>query len=309
MKAVAEAPLKVIITGEHFVVHGAWALAAAIGRKVHVEVGDSDRFTAVSNRFRVGDATAFAPVGRVVASMAKEFSFKPALRISISSEVPEGSGLGSSAATMVALSSAISRLRSLELTASEVTRFSMIGERAIHGKPSGIDAATCAYGGVLLYRSGSPLRKVHFDGKRRILVVFSGKTRSTKRLIARVANQRDRYPNLFKCLRDSAGKMSLLAGESLATGDAKVLGRLMTLSHIMLSTVGVTSESLDYLVDLLLSLGCYGAKLTGAGGGGSVVAVAPQGKEKNILSELKARGFEAFVAVIPVGGVKSWLER
>jgi len=63
------------------------------------------------------------------------------------------------------------------------------------------------------------------------------------------------------------------------------------------------------MVDLLLSMGSYGAKLTGAGGGGSVLAVAPEGKEKSIVSGLTARGFETFRVSIPTEGVKSWLER
>jgi mevalonate kinase len=308
MKAVAEAPSKVIITGEHFVVHGAWALAAAVGRKVRVEVQDSDRFRVVSDRFDGVSSQALLPIESVVESMAREFSFKPHLYVSISSEVPNGSGLGSSAATMVALTSAVSRLCSLGLGTREVITFSMVGERKIHGWPSGIDAATCAYGGVLLYRPGSAPKKLSFDGERRLLVVFSGRTKSTKRLIRRVADTRKRLPGFFRGLTDSAGEVSSLAGECLVAGDVKVLGRLLTFNHAVLSTVGASNAGLDGMVDYLLSLGCYGAKLTGAGGGGSVVAVAPEGKEKSIVSELKGRGLEAFVAVIPVEGVKSWLE-
>lgn len=309
MKAVAEAPSKVIVTGEHFVVHGAWALAAAVGRKVRVEVRTSDTFSVVSDRFGGGPSNALLPAQRVVTSMAREFSFEPKLHVSISSEIPEGSGLGSSASTMVALTSAVSRLRSLGLGTKEIMGFSMVGEREIHGRPSGIDAATCAYGGVLLFRPGSPPKKLSFDGERRLLVVFSGRSRSTKRLIRHVAAVRERLPDLFRGLTDSAGEVSSLAGECLVSGDMKTLGRLLTFNHAVLSTVGVSNEGLDDLVDQLISLGCYGAKLTGAGGGGSVVAVAPERKEKSIISELKERGFEAFVAVIPVEGVKSWLER
>jgi mevalonate kinase len=141
-----------------------------------------------------------------------------------------------------------------------------------------------------------------------MLVVFSGKRRSTKRQIARVADFRAHLPAYFAGLARSASDMSSLAGERLASGDMRGLGRLLTLNHAVLSELGVSTQDLDRLVDLLLSLGCYGAKLTGAGGGGSVVAAAPEGKEKSIISEVTRRGFEAFVAVIPVGGVRSWLE-
>jgi mevalonate kinase len=308
MRAVAEAPSKVIITGEHFVVHGAWALAAAVDRRVRVEVGESPTFSVVSDRFWPGNTGALAPVREIVGGMAREFSFRPTMHVSIASDVPQGSGLGSSASTAVALVSAVSKFRSVELDAKEVARFAGLGEKVVHGNPSGIDASTCAHGGVILYRIGNPPRRVSFEGKRRVLVAFSGEARSTKRLISRVRERKEQFPSLFGGLVDYAGKVSMLARERLVSGQMKALGGLLTLNHAMLTSVGVSGEPLDTLVDLLISLGCYGAKLTGAGGGGSVVAVAPRGKEKNILSGLKGRGYEGFVTALPVEGVRSWLE-
>ncbi len=309
MKAIAEAPSKVIITGEHFVVHGAWALAAAIGRKVRVEVSDADRFRVESQRFGSGSSPALRPIEGVVEAMGREFSFKPALRVLVSSQIPDGAGLGSSASTMVALSAAVSKLRGLDLTKKELIGFAMIGEREIHGRPSGVDTAICAYGGVILFKVGRREKQVPIAGTRRLLVVYSGTKRSTKRLISHVADVKARLPSFFAGLADSASEVSTMAAERLEAGDMEGLGRLLTFNHAVLSTVGVSNTKLDSLVDLLLSLGCYGAKLTGAGGGGSTLAVAPEGKEKSIIAELTARGFDAFVAEIPVGGVKSWLER
>ncbi len=309
MKAIAEAPSKVIITGEHFVVHGAWALAAAVPKNVRVEVRESGSFNVVSDRFRGRDPSALRPVSGVVEAMAREYSFKPALKVSIRSEVPEGAGLGSSASTMVALAAAVSRLRSLRLGTEEVVRFSMVGEQEIHGRPSGIDSTICASGGVVLFRPGSKPRRVTFKGSRSLLVSFSGKRRSTKRQISRVSGAKDTFPSLFACLTEAASEVSLMAAGKLSKGDMKGLGRLLSFNHAVLSTLGVSNDTLDRLVDLSLSLGSYGAKLTGAGGGGSVIAVAPEGKGKSIISGLKARGFDTFQAKIPVAGVKSWLER
>jgi len=307
MKATAQAPSKVIISGEHFVVHGAWALAAAIGKKVTVDVEPSDRLRVSSDIFGNSSPSVINPVSKVVEQMAKTFSFKPDLRFSIHSEVPGGAGLGSSASTMVAVAAAISRLKSLELGGRELTECAMAGEQVVHGRPSGVDAAVCARGGVLLYRPGSEPKTVRIDGRRRLLVVFSGSNRSTKRLVSHVADVRARFPAYFSGLAESAADVATLAARRLEEGDMKGLGRILTYNHAVLSAVGVSTVRLDRLVDLLLSLGCYGAKLTGAGGGGSVLAVAAEGKEKRIISEVTKRGFEAFVSVIPVVGVKSWL--
>src|SRR5208283_3895354 len=128
MKAYAESPCKTIITGEHFVVHGGWALAAAVDRKVIVSVQKSERFAIRSDRFGLS-RSALRPAARLVEAMAREFSFKPSLSVEIQSEIPDGAGLGSSAATMVALASALARLESLRLGIREIIDFAMVGER------------------------------------------------------------------------------------------------------------------------------------------------------------------------------------
>lgn len=309
MKAVAEAPSKVIITGEHFVVHGAWALAAALPRGVRVEVRPSSGLRIRSDRFPDSRSGELRPVSQVVEEMAREFSVSPAVEVSVSSAIPGGAGLGSSASTMVAVASAFARMNSLGLSLDDVTRLAMAGERLIHGRPSGVDPAICARGGVILYRPGNRPRKVSLLHPRSLLVSYSGINRSTKGQIGRVSRVKERRPGLFSALVLGTSELSTLAAEMLTRGDGEKLGHLLTVNHAVLSSMGVSNDTLDGMVDLLGSLGAYGAKLTGAGGGGSVIAVCPEAKEKSIVSGLTARGFETFSARIPVEGVKSWLER
>ena len=308
MKAVSEAPAKAIITGEHFVVHGAWALAAALPRRVRVEAEPSSRLRVTSDKF-AGESQALRPVARVVEEMSREFSVSPRLKFSVSSAVPEGAGLGSSAATMVATAAAFSRANGLGLGVEEIVRFAMAGERDVHGNPSGIDPNICAHGGVMLFSPGHRPRRVRLKRPRTLIVAFSGRRRSTRGQIGKVALTREARPEVFAMLTDAVGWVSEAAAGMLAQGDGPGLGRLLTLNHAVLSSLGVSSGELDGMVDVLGSLGCYGAKLTGAGGGGSVVAVCPEAKEKSIVSGLTARGFETFRARIPVEGVRSWSER
>lgn len=309
MKAFAQAPSKVIIAGEHFVVHGAWALAAAISRPVTVGVEDHSSFTVRSDLYSRANHPALLPLGAVVEAMAREYSFSPRVRITVKSSIRGGAGLGSSASTMVALTAALSRLHSLGLGMEEIVGHSMVGEAGVHGRPSGIDPAVCARGGVILFRPGSRLRPVILDANRSLLVSFSGKSRSTSRQISKVSEVKERHPALFAGLVESASALSEMAADRLQKNDMRGLGVILGLSHAILSGVGVSNESLDELVDASMSLGSYGAKLTGAGGGGSVVSVAPEGKQKRIISGLNARGFETFRAEIPVKGVRSWLEQ
>ena len=308
MKAFAEAPSKAIITGEHFVVHGAWALAAALPRRVRVEIRNASSFRVSSDRFG-GRSSQLLPVSNVIESMAREFDASPKVAVSISSDVPGGAGLGSSAASMVAVAAAFSRLNALGLKVEEIVRCSMVGEQNIHGRPSGIDPAVCAHGGVILFRKGSPPKKVRLDGNRSLILSYSGINRNTKGQIGHVSKMKDKYPGTFSTLADGISELSITASERLGAGDMKGLGTLLTLNHAALMSLGVSNDTLDSMVDLLLSLGSYGAKLTGAGGGGSVLAVAPEAKEKSIVSGLTARGFETFKVNVPTEGVRSWLER
>ena len=110
MRAVAEAPSKAIITGEHFVVHGAWALAAALPRKVRVEVRPSSGFSVRSDRFGDPRSPELRPVAEVVEGMAREFSLRPSVDVSIASGVPGGAGLGTSDAEQVAVAWGFSRI-------------------------------------------------------------------------------------------------------------------------------------------------------------------------------------------------------
>jgi mevalonate kinase len=308
MRAIAEAPSKAIITGEHFVVHGAWALAAALPRKVRVMVSRSSRFEVVSDRFSDPRSPNLIPISEVVDAMAREFSVEPHVKVAVSSDVPGGAGLGSSASTMVAVASAYSKLNSLGLSTNEIIRCSMVGERLIHGIPSGIDSTICAHGGVLLFKHGSRPRKLSLEGPRSLIISYSGIDRNTRGQIGMVSRAKDSSPDFFSMLVDAVSRVSQAAAERLREGDMKELGNLLTLNHAVLASVGVSNGTLDRMVGLLGSLGSYGAKLTGAGGGGSVLAVAPEAKEKRIVSGLSARGFETFRVDIPVEGVKSWLE-
>jgi mevalonate kinase len=327
-KAAAEAPSKAIITGEHFVVHGSRALAAAMGKKVRVEVSGASALTIEgSNRPAQEHNLDLRPVRSVVNALASEYSFRPNLRLDIRSDIPDSAGLGSSAATMVAVAAAVAKSKSIGLTADEIVRFATIGEREVHGHPSGIDVTTCAYGGVILYRIGARPKRVEISGvaagrdaaptptatsrtvggkKRKLLIAHSGIRRSTGRMINRVSDMKTKRPDLFQSLAESIDEVSLMAASRLSLGDMEGLGRLLTLNHAALSFVGASNDQLDDLVDTLVSLGCLGAKLTGAGGGGSVLGIAPEKRGKSIISQLERRGFEAFEAEIPVGGVRSW---
>jgi mevalonate kinase len=304
---VAQAPGKVIITGEHFVVHGGVALAAAIDRGVKVEASKAEglRVDSVIHRLR-GINPDSLPVTKLIRAMYAERSVEPNVLVSIESGLRDGAGLGSSAATMVAAVAAVSRLEGWNLDLTSTIETAMKGEKAVHGKPSGVDVAISAMGGVILFKVGEEPKNILLPSKTKLLVVYSGRKRSTGRLIRRVSSMKDVYPALFEHLCDSSTMVSRLASERLVSGDMKGLAALLTYNHAVLGRVGASNDMLDGLVDACLKAGCYGAKLTGAGGGGSVLAIAPPGEEESTAAHLTRKGYPAFVSEIPCEGVSVW---
>lgn len=288
-------------------VHGATAIAAAIEKRVRVEATRSHRLVVSSS---LSDAAALKPARKVIESLYRARNVEPRVSITITSELAEGSGLGSSAATMVAVAGAIGALEGWGLDHGSLARAGDAGERLVHGNPSGIDAMTSAMGGVILFTKGREPRKIELKAPVTLLVASSGRKRSTGRLIKRVAGMKETYPSLFASLCESATLVSGLCAEALLKGDRSSLGKLMTYNHAVLASAGASNKRLDHLVDLCLGAGCLGAKLTGAGGGGSVVAIPPTDPKQRseVVEKLKRDGHESFLTEIPAAGARAWTE-
>jgi mevalonate kinase len=179
------APGKVIITGEHFVVHGASAVAAAIERKVTVRVSRAPSLKIRSNRFG-SDTASVKPLRELVRQSCAKNGSDENVDLVVESGIEEGSGMGSSAATMVATVSALDKFFGWGSSKKELVELAMVGERLVHGRPSGIDVAVSAMGGVLLYKMGEEPKTLSKMMTMKIVVASSGKVRSTKKQIDKV---------------------------------------------------------------------------------------------------------------------------
>jgi mevalonate kinase len=289
------------------VVHGATALAAAIERKVRVEARRSARLAFES---KLRDPKELYPAKRMVQELYKARNAEPKVTLTITSALVEGAGLGSSAATMLAVAGAASALEGWPTDQGSLAQAANSGEKLVHGNPSGIDVTTSAMGGVLLFKRGETPRPVEPRTPITLLVAFSGKKRNSGELISRVTGVKKSYPSLFASLCESATLVSGLSADALTRGDMEFLGRLMTYNHAVLARAGASTARLDQLVAICLSSGCLGAKLTGAGGGGSVVAVPPADlrKARTVAQGLTKKGYDTFFTKVPSGGARAWTE-
>ncbi len=277
-----QAPGKVILLGEHAVVHGGWALAlpwpaveavatatAAVGAtQVVSEAGDYDV------RGLTAAARAVRAEGCVVA---------------LRSSVPVGAGLGSSAATALAVVRAVAAFNG---QACDELGCADVAERFAHGTPSGLDAATVAAAGPILFRRGDGARPVAGGALPALVVADTGRPRNAAEAVAAVAERLDRHRTLV----DALGQAALPGAAALEAQDWDGLGQLMDEAQDRLATLGVSHPDLDRLVAVARAAGALGAKLTGAGRGGCVVALAPDAATARALAS----------TLLDAGATRAW---
>ncbi|MGE0399027.1 MAG: mevalonate kinase [Kofleriaceae bacterium] len=295
---------KIILLGEHAVVYGFPALAAALDRGVTIAAvptpaGGSLRIDIPAWNLRVL-ATDDHPVSRSLVAIADSLGVgRPPVTLVGDAQIPPGAGLGSSAALAVACARALLVHDKRKPDAALVAEAAAASEQLMHGRASGIDVAFAASGGIGVYRRSSgvrPLRGVTL----RVLVGPSGAPRSTAEMVQRVADATS-GPHSTSADDARLKELGTLTDEgtvALVAGELPKLGSAMNRAHEILAGLGVSTEQLDHLCAGARLAGAYGAKLTGAGGGGAVIAIAPREREKAILESWKSEGVDGFVATV-----------
>jgi mevalonate kinase len=286
---------KVILVGEHAVVHGHAALAAGISVGVTVDAVPGRGRLAVpawSLEAAAGDGS---DVGRALTAAIERLGARD-LDFAAEAKIPSRAGLGSSAALAVALARAAALATGRAADDPLVMAAVADAESVFHGTPSGIDAAAASTGVVGRFTRKDGWRPVPVLQTMTICVGLSGRPRNTVAQVAAVGRLRERLP----VADDVLGLLGRLADEgatALARGDIDGLGRIFDTAHGLLAALRLSSPELDALVHGARAAGAVGAKLTGAGGGGAVIALAP-GHERDVLARWRAGGFEGFTAEI-----------
>lgn len=279
-KVVASAPGKVILAGEHFVVYGEPSLVVAIDRRAYVETSLKEgglRLDAPDlNLYWDGEGKLpkpLAPLKLVAEKLLEEAVKNVGLSIKVKSELPPSSGLGSSAAVASAAVLSISAALGLELSKDEVFKLALEAERLVHLNPSGIDPLISTMGGVILYRRDGGYVNVEVKVKPIIIIGYTGSREPTGVMVSRVGRLYEAYPKIVGSLFRSGGILATEAAEALKRGDLRKLGGLMDLNHGLLVALGLSTIKVDKMVYAAREAGALGAKLTGAGGGGCMVAL------------------------------------
>lgn len=226
------------------------------------------------------------------------------LNIEINSAVPVAAGLGSSAAVIAAVTAAVGSLLKVKMSKEDVFRITCETEKVLHGTPSGVDPAISTFGGALLFQMDTGFKPLEVKMDIPLVVGDTGVERSTRVQVEKVRRIMENYPSLFEPLRKAAREIVLRAIDAFKENDLATLGELMNINHALLCGVGVSDESLEWLVNASRKAGALGAKLTGAGGGGCMVALARNERIEQVLEAIMRAGGSPFIARKTDEGVK-----
>jgi mevalonate kinase len=290
---------KVILLGEHAVVHGYPAIAAGIERGVYAEAHPAERDLlriAPWNLELEPDAGSEGPLQRAFAAILEPYGERPPLEVSAKAELPAGAGLGCSAAIGVAVLDAIDEALGRRRSRRQIGEAALEWEKVFHGNPSGVDNTMSALGGVALFRRGQPLEPLRANKPLHLAIAHSGESASTKEMVASVRRQLEQDPE--RVTQTFEGIETLVRNAKLAieAGDLIALGQLLDLNHTLLSSLMLCTTKIDSMCRAAREAGALGAKMTGGGGGGSMFALAPKPEEAERLCRVLGR--EAFVAEV-----------
>ncbi len=273
---------KVILCGEHAVVYGRPAIALPLPQlraRAQIEpIASPTEIVApdVTERFLVGDQPDH-PLSQIVTRTLAHLNQPPdasRFRLTVTSDIAVASHLGSGAAVSVACARAVAAWHGIELAAADASALAYEVEKLHHGTPSGIDNTVIAYERPVWFVKESLLELLAMPAILRLVIADTGVSTPTKEPVGAVRAAWERNPDRLEQQFDAIGMLVMVARRALELNNLPALGTAMNANHAALQRLGVSSLKLDDLCDAALAAGALGAKMSGGGRGGNMIALA-----------------------------------
>lgn len=299
---------KLILLGEHAAVFGQPALACPVPLNVRAQISDSEEGIQLAIpgwglEYRLSHKRR-RPWERSAMQMLEELGLAgKSMRISVFSDLPRGVGLGSSAAMAVAIIRALNQRFELGLSVGKINEIAWACEQFAHGSASGVDNAVSAYATTLLYRKGTPpeIQPIVAGADTYFVVGISSEESLTAVTVENVRAARERNPGLYDRIFDEIGQLVGEARKCLEGGRLEELGDLMNINHGLLNGLQLATPELEQMIDAARMGGALGAKLTGAGGGGAMVALCAESC-RTVKESIEKTGVRTIALKLAAGG-------
>lgn len=286
---------KVILFNEHFVVYGVPAIASAIDKTTTASVQPSPSGLVLHDERPATPGYKEDKKDQQQDSLHYIFQamdVDPDLEIWLGGNLKAASGIGASAASCAAIARAINDEYNMGYSQADINRVAYEGERGYHGTPSGVDNTVATYGGLVWFQSGD-MERLDIDEPVNIVMGNTGIVADTKQAVASVRERKEQQPQKYESIFQQADQLVHEARDALLQADWPAVGRYMNRDHELLQRIAVSSPELDELVDLAREQGAPGAKMTGGGLGGFMVALTPgQELQKSVATAIEEAGYE-----------------
>ncbi len=294
----ASAPGKIILFGEHAVVYGRPALAVPVTQvqataTVHpTQDGIWISAPQIHLRARLSDLGPEQPLAAAVYQALNRLGIThpPALEVHIESDIPVAAGLGSGAAVSVAILRALSSFLGQPFDDETVNALAYEIEKLHHGTPSGIDNTVVTYRQPVYFVKGQAAERLRVGAPFTIVIGDSGIPAPTRESVRAVRQLWESDPARWNRVFDSIGDLVQSARRAIENGEIAALGPLMDSNHALLRELTVSSPELDRLVEAARAGGAWGAKLSGGGRGGNIIALVPPEKQGIVQQALQQAG-------------------
>ena len=300
---------KVILFNEHFVVYGLPAIVSAIGTKTTALVEKAS-----GSGTEMNDCRPETPGYKAEKLREQQESLQRILKfmnvdtehnhfkITLVGDLIAASGVGASAASCAAIARAFSEELGLNYSDEQVNQAAYEGEKGYHGTPSGIDNTAAPYGGLIWYKREGASQIMDRMKLRKPVEIVMGNTgivADTKIVVTGVKERREKAAEEYAQIFKNATELVQEARKQLIALDLSKLGISMNKNHELLQQIGVSCDELDALVKLARDNGALGAKMTGTGQGGYMVALTPgQELQERVAAEIERKGFQALRTTI-----------
>jgi mevalonate kinase len=314
MKSVASAPGKIILFGEHFVVYGIKAILCSIDKRITAtsqfldekivrvssSLGESEiEFEALNNLENIPQKF-MRPFFYIAKKAVEDNPTTKGIEIILESEIPAGVGLGSSSAACVAATASVNRLFN-KLSKDEVVKRAIQAERIIFEQNSGADSSVSTFGGLMSYDLKKGFQNIPSRNDLSFIISNSAQIHDTQDVVRQVRNFKEKNEDIFKRLCAQEIEIVNNATTALKENNLNKLGSLMLKNQELLKQIGISTEKIDLLVKKAKQTS-YGAKITGAGGGGCIISLVDDSNRKETLDNL-GKISDSFLAKIDYNGL------